>query len=75
LKRLWILGHTLGLSCLGGAVFLQCLVFFDIATQGYFAAIEHNPVVLSSEIGLTMVAVVYFIFLWKRFIRSIGEHP
>ena len=65
--------HMVGLGCLGGAVFLQCLVFFDIACKGYFAAIEHNPVILSLEIGLTVFVVAYFIFLWKNFIYSIGQ--
>ena len=62
--------HTLGLSCLGGAIFLQTLVFADIATHGYFVAVEHNTFILTSEIALTAFSLVYFAFIFQRFIRS-----
>jgi hypothetical protein len=61
----------MGLSCLGGAIFLQILVFTDILQQGYFMAVEKDPTVLSFEIVLTAVAIVYFAYIYVRFIRSI----
>ncbi|RLI17762.1 hypothetical protein DRO44_02790, partial [Candidatus Bathyarchaeota archaeon] len=61
----------LGLSCLGGAIFLQILVFTDIAQQGYFMAVENNPAVLTLEILLTAFALIYFIYIYQRLIRSI----
>lgn len=63
--------HTLGLSCLGGAIFLQILVFSDILTRGYFVAVERNIVILSFEILLTVFSSVYFVYIYQRFIRSI----
>jgi len=70
-RRLQILIHTLGLSCLGGAIFLQILVFTDILQHGYFMAVENNPAVLGFEIALTLFALIYFIYMYQRFIRSI----
>jgi hypothetical protein len=69
--RVRVLFHTLGLSCIGGAVFLQTLVFADILQHGYFRAIENNPVILMLEIGLTTFALIYFIYIYQRFIRSV----
>ena len=63
--------HTMGLSCLGGAVFLQILVFKDILQQGYFMGIEKNPVILQLEVALTVFAVVYLIHLYISKIRAI----
>jgi hypothetical protein len=63
--------HTLGLSCLGGAIFLQILVFTDILQHGYFMAVENNPAILILEIILTAFAVVYFVYLYQHLIRSI----
>ena len=62
--------HILGLSCIGGAIFLQVLVFIDIATRGYFIAVEHNALVLGSEIILTVFSLIYFLYIYQRFIRS-----
>jgi hypothetical protein len=70
-RRIRMLFHTLGLSCLGGAIFLQILVFTDILQHGYFMAVEKNPVILSLEIGLTLFASVYFVFVYQRFIRTL----
>ncbi|MEM0096568.1 MAG: hypothetical protein QW660_08050 [Candidatus Bathyarchaeia archaeon] len=70
-RRLQILIHTLGLSCLGGAIFLQILVFTDILQQGYFMAVENNPAILAFEIALTFFALIYFLYMYQRFIRSI----
>jgi len=68
--RAQVLFHTLGLSCLGGAIFLQLLVFTDIVERGYFTAVENNPAILCFEVLLTMFAAIYFAFLYQRFIRS-----
>jgi len=68
--RLSVLIHSLGLSCLGGAIFLQVLVFLNISQQGYFMAIESNPYVLSSEIGLTIFTLIYFIYLYFKLMRT-----
>lgn len=70
-RRILILIHSLGLSCLGGAIFLQILVFMDILQHGYFMAVENNPVILTFEIILTFFALIYFIYMYQRFIRSI----
>ena len=70
-RRMRVLFHTLGLSCLGGAIFLQILVFTDILQHGYFMAVENNPAILIFEILLTVFALVYFVYMYQRFIRSI----
>jgi hypothetical protein len=74
-RRIRALFHTLGLSCIGGAIFLQILVFTDILQHGYFMAIERNPAILSFEIGLTAIALIYFAYVYQRFIRSIRYPP
>ncbi len=63
--------HSLGLSCLGGSVFLQILVFKDIVQQGYFVGIEKNPVILQLEVALTVFAVIYLVHLYISKIRTI----
>jgi len=63
--------HMLGLSCLGGAIFLQALVFSGIVQQGYFVAIEKNTMILSSEVVLTVFAIIYFVYIYQRLIRSV----
>jgi hypothetical protein len=65
-----LLIHTLGLSCLGGAIFLQILVFSSILESGYFRAIETNSLILSFEITLTAFSAVYFIYLYLKMMRS-----
>jgi hypothetical protein len=69
-RQMQVLFHTLGLSCLGGAIFLQVLVFTDILQHGYFMAVENNPTILSFEILLTVFSAVYFVYMYQRFIRS-----
>ena len=71
LTRLRLVFHSLGLSCLGGAVFLQVLVFKDIVQQGYFVGIEQNPVILQFEVALTVFAAIYLIHLYISKIRSL----
>jgi hypothetical protein len=70
-RRMHTLLHSLGLSCLGGAIFLQILVFTDILQQGYFMAVENNPTILTFEVILTFFALIYFIYIYQLFIRSI----
>jgi hypothetical protein len=70
-RRIQVLFHTLGLSCLGGAIFLQILVFTDILQHGYFMAVEKNPAILTLEMLLTTFSLIYFIYIYQRFIRSI----
>ena len=70
-RRMQVLFHTLGLSCLGGAIFLQFLVFTDIVTHGYFMAVEKNPAILAFKVLLTVFSIIYFVFIYQRFIRSI----
>ncbi|MEM3602840.1 MAG: hypothetical protein QW222_02040 [Candidatus Bathyarchaeia archaeon] len=69
-RRIKLLFHSLGLSCLGGAIFLQILVFTDILGHGYFFAVEGNPAILVFEVALTVFALVYFLYIYQRFIRS-----
>jgi hypothetical protein len=70
-RRIKQIIHSLGFSCLGGALFLQILVFVDILQQGYFMAVEHNQIVLAFEVGLTAFALIYFIYIYQDFMRSI----
>jgi hypothetical protein len=69
--RLQVIFHIVGLSCFGGAIFLQLLVFTDILQRGYFMAVETNPVILAFEIALTAFSLIYFLYTYQRFIRSI----
>jgi hypothetical protein len=70
-RRIHVVFHGLGLSCIGGAIFLQILAFSSILYQGYFKAVENNPAILSSEIVLTAFALIYFIYIYQRLIRSV----
>jgi hypothetical protein len=66
-----VIFHTLGLSCVGGAIFLQVLVFSGIVQQGYFMAVEKNTVILSLEVVLTVFALVYFAYIYQKLIRAV----
>ena len=68
--RISLVIHSLGLSCLGGAIFLQILVFSDILMQGYFRAVETNPAVLTIEITLTAFTAIYFLYIYQKVIRT-----
>lgn len=70
-RRALILIHSLGLSCLGGAIFLQILVFTNILQHGYFMAVENNGAILAFEMVLTFFALVYFVYLYQRLLRSL----
>lgn len=63
--------HCLGFSCMGGAIFLQILVFSDIVLQGYFFAVEQNQLILSLEVMLTLFALIYFVYVYQRFVRAL----
>jgi hypothetical protein len=69
-NRMRIVFHSLGLSCVGGALFLEILVFTDILQHGYFMAVEKNPAILGFEICLTAFSLLYFVYMYQRFIRS-----
>ena len=66
-----VLFHTLGLSCIGGAIFLQSLVFAGITQQGYFTAVEQNSAILGFEVALTAFAIIYFIYIYQRLIGTV----
>lgn len=70
-RRIHILFHGLGLSCIGGAIFLQIVAFSSILFHGYFRAVEKNPAIISSEIVLTTFALIYFIYIYQRLIRTV----
>jgi hypothetical protein len=70
-RRMRFVFHSLGLSCLGGAIFLQILVFTDILQHGYFMAVEQNPAILAFEVALTGFAVIYFIYIYQRLMRQV----
>jgi hypothetical protein len=70
-KRMRYAFHGLGLSCLGGAIFLQILVFGDIVSRGYFMAVEQNPAILGCEVGLTAFAAIYFLYIYQRLMRQV----
>lgn len=68
MKKLHMFGlrltfHCIGISCLAGAVFLQILVFMGIASQGFFMGIEKNPLLLNTEIAVTIFCVAYLLYL------------
>jgi hypothetical protein len=69
-QRINLIINSLGLSCLGGAIFLQILVFSNILAQGYFRAVETNSAVLTLEIALTVFTAIYFVYVYQRLIRS-----
>jgi hypothetical protein len=68
--RISLLVNSLGLSCLGGAIFLQILVFSNILLQGYFRAVETNSSILTVEIVLTAFAALYFMYIYQKVIRA-----
>lgn len=68
--RISLVIHTLGLSCLGGAIFLQILVFSNILMQGYFKAVESSPSIRVIEMTLTAFTAIYFIYIYQRLMRT-----
>ncbi len=65
-----LLFHSLGLSSIGAALILQSQVLAGIFENGYFMGIEENLAVLSLEALLTGFAVLYFGYLFWRFVLS-----
>jgi hypothetical protein len=55
--------HISGLSCLGGAVFLGLLVFYDVIILGSFYGVEFNPIVSTFEFFVMLYAAGYLTFL------------
>jgi len=72
-RRMRFAFHSMGLSCIGGAIFLQALVFADILQQGYFMAVEQNAAILALEVALTVFAVFYFVYIYQRLLRSVKQ--
>ena len=50
---------------------MQTLVFAGIVQQGYFMAIEQNSTILSFEVVLTVFAIIYFVYIYQRLMRSV----
>lgn len=71
MRRVRVVFHSLGLSCLGGAIFLQILVFSDILQYGYFRAVETNLGILVAELVISAVALVYFLYIYRRLIGQV----
>lgn len=69
-RRIYLIINSVGLSCLGAAIFLQILVFSNILTQGYFKAVESNPTILTLEMALTVFSVIYFVYIYQKMIRT-----
>jgi len=65
--------HLFGLSCLGGAVFLELLVFSDIIFHGYFLGVEPNFAVALFELSLAASAAAYYGFLCLRALKAQAE--
>ena len=74
-NKLQLLVHSIGFSCLGGAIFLQVLVFSNILGQGYFREVETNPPILGVEVALTAFTAVYFVYLYQKTVRSHLKAP
>jgi hypothetical protein len=70
LSKIRLVFHSIGLSCLGGAICLQIIVFVTILQQGYFRAIETNASILYAEIALTGFTAAYFLYVYQREIRA-----
>jgi len=68
-----ILFHISGLSCLGGAVFLGLLVFYDVTILGSFYGVEFNPLVSSLEFFIMLYAAGYLTFLAGNTIFSYNK--
>lgn len=70
-RRIQFIFHSLGLSCVGSAIFLQILVFANILQKGYFSAFEQNIVILTIEIILSGFAAIYFVYIYQRLMRQL----
>ena len=70
-RRILVVFHSMGLSCIGSAIFLQILAFYSILNYGYFRAVETNVTILLCEIGLAVFGLIYLIYLYQQKIQSI----
>lgn len=60
-------------SIMGGALFLQNLLFYDMVTKGRFTAIESNPYILGAEIGITILGDYLFVKNYFKFLKSLKK--
>ncbi|MEM5834416.1 MAG: hypothetical protein QXQ69_01035 [Candidatus Aenigmatarchaeota archaeon] len=60
-------------SITGGALFLQNLLFYEIATKGYFRAAEQNPYILGAELGITILGDFLFLKNYVKFLKSLKK--
>lgn len=58
--------HVLGLSCLGSAVFLMVYIFYHVALYGGIICIEQNLFIVTCEVGMTALAVIYFSYVFSK---------
>jgi hypothetical protein len=58
-------------SIIGGALFLQNLLFYDIATKGKFIAAEQNPYVLAGEMSVTILGDYLFAKNYIKFLKNL----
>lgn len=57
-------------SIVGSALFLQNLIFYDIATRGGFYATEPNPYILGAEIGITTLGDYLYVRSFLKFLKK-----
>lgn len=62
--------HSLGLSTIGAALFLEGLVLSSILEHGYFSGIEQESVIVYSELFLLAFSLAYLCYLVWRFVVS-----
>ena len=62
--------HILGLSCLGSAVFLMVYVFYHVVLYGGIICVESNLFIVGVETGMTVLAVVYFGYIFGKTLRK-----
>ena len=68
LKRIF---EFLGLLAIGGALFLEFLIFFSIITTGVFMAVEPNKLILVFEFYMAILGLIFYAYLWKAFFKEI----
>jgi hypothetical protein len=64
--------HTIGLSSVGALIFLQTIIFINIAQKGSFAFTAQNssPLFIAA-IGLIVTAFIYIGSLYNRIINNL----
>lgn len=65
--------HVFGLSCIGGAVFCEIMVFTDMARQGFCLVHEPNPLILTVEVFCSFLALAYYAHLYIRTVRELKQ--